>query len=301
MFLSMTGFGRASRVFPWGTVTFELTSVNHRYQELSVRLPKELFSIEALIVSLLRTSLRRGKIRLSAEIDWASGCKAGRLDVEVLRSYCNCLQEAFGLTSSPSLSDLALFLTLPGVCDASRVGGENGENGEKEGEEEKGAWGLLIAAVVEALIEMKKYEGAKLEAAVQSDLQEFEGVVRALAARWKTASSEALETLKTRIEKVMERFGLEIDQNRVAQEVTLLADKWDVSEELARLASHISKFRETASGTESEGRKLDFLIQEMNREINTMGSKVGDAKFRWMIVDAKSCLERIREQIQNVE
>jgi uncharacterized protein (TIGR00255 family) len=99
----------------------------------------------------------------------------------------------------------------------------------------------------------------------------------------------------------VERFSLEIDPNRVAQEVSLLADKWDVSEELARLASHISKFGEIASGTESEGRKLDFLIQEMNREVNTMGSKVGDAEFRWMVVDAKSCLERIREQIQNVE
>jgi uncharacterized protein (TIGR00255 family) len=99
----------------------------------------------------------------------------------------------------------------------------------------------------------------------------------------------------------MERFDLEIDQNRIAQEVSLMADKWDVSEELKRLSAHISKFKEITSGKDSEGRKLDFLIQEMNREVNTMGSKVGDAEFRWMIVDAKSCLERIREQIQNVE
>jgi uncharacterized protein (TIGR00255 family) len=295
MFLSMTGFGRASRVFSWGTVTFELTSVNHRYQELSVRLPKELSSLEASITSSLRASLKRGKIRLSAEIDWAGGYKAEKLDVEVLRSYCARLQEAFGLRGSPSLSDLAPLLTLPGVCDASRIEKEGRGEGEKE------IWGHLTAAVAEALMEMKKYEGAKLEAAVRSELQEFERLVRALSERWNESSSEALEALKTRIEKIMERFGLEIDQNRVAQEVTLLADRWDVSEELARLASHVSKFREIASGAESEGRKLDFLIQEMNREVNTMGSKVGDAEFRWMIVDAKSCLERIREQIQNVE
>jgi uncharacterized protein (TIGR00255 family) len=99
----------------------------------------------------------------------------------------------------------------------------------------------------------------------------------------------------------MEHFGLEIDQNRIAQEISLLADKWDVSEELTRLSAHAAKFREIASGKESEGRKLDFLVQEMNREVNTMGSKVGDAEFRWTVVEAKSCLERIREQIQNVE
>jgi uncharacterized protein (TIGR00255 family) len=136
---------------------------------------------------------------------------------------------------------------------------------------------------------------------VELDLQEFEGLLRALSARWSEASSDSLESLKTRIEKVMERFDLEIDQNRIAQEVSLMADKWDVSEELKRLSGHIAKFKEITSGKDSEGRKLDFLIQEMNREVNTMGSKVGDAEFRWMIVDAKSCLERIREQIQNVE
>jgi uncharacterized protein (TIGR00255 family) len=148
---------------------------------------------------------------------------------------------------------------------------------------------------------MKKSEGAKLADAVGADLRDFERLFHALSERWDSASSEALEALRARVEKVMERFALEIDQNRVAQEVSLLADKWDVSEELARLSAHIAKFREIASGKESEGRKLDFLIQEMNREVNTMGSKVGDAEFRWMVVEAKSCLERIREQMQNVE
>lgn len=104
----------------------------------------------------------------------------------------------------------------------------------------------------------------------------------------------------------MEHYELEIDEARIAQEVSLMADKWDVSEELARLAAHIERFRQTmeggeAGGKELAGRRLDFLIQEMNREVNTMGSKVGDADFRWGVVEAKSCLERIREQIQNVE
>jgi len=300
--LSMTGFGRAERTFPWGTVSFELASVNHRYQEISVRLPREISSLESGIVGLLRSRLRRGKIRLSAEISWASGCRVAKLDTVALGSYYDQLREllgqrngAFGPTDGvPSVSELALLVNLPGVCDAPPLAPvEEGEAGD--------VWEALTVEAVEAILEMKRSEGRKLQSAVELDLAEFERLVASLSERWSVASSEALEALRARVEKVMERFGLDIDQNRVAQEVSLLADRWDVSEELARLAAHVAKFRETASGGGSEGRKLDFLIQEMNREVNTMGSKVSDAEFRWTVVEAKSCLERIREQIQNVE
>jgi uncharacterized protein (TIGR00255 family) len=192
----------------------------------------------------------------------------------------------------PAARDLTPFLSLPGVCGSPNVSGEG---------EDTAVWDALLEAALDALTEMNKSEGAKLAEAVESDLKEFAWLTDALSERWNAASSDALEALRARIEKVMERFGLDIDLNRVAQEISLLADKWDVSEELTRLSAHIVKFREIASGKESEGRKLDFLIQEMNREVNTMGSKVGDAEFRWTVVEAKSCLERIREQIQNVE
>ncbi|MDR1732028.1 MAG: YicC family protein [Synergistaceae bacterium] len=296
--LSMTGFGRAVHTFSWGTVSFELTSVNHRYQEISVRLPKELSSLESRIVSLLRSRLRRGKIRLSAEISWMAGSRVAKLDREALSYYYGELQAVSQQWNLPfaasSVSELTPLLALPGVCDSLSVSEED----EAEGDN---AWDALTEEAVKALMEMKSSEGAKLAEAVRLDLETFESLVASLSERWNVASSEALDALKTRIEKVMERFDLEIDQNRIAQEVSLLADRWDVSEELARLAVHIAKFRETAFGSASEGRKLDFLIQEMNREVNTMGSKVGDAEFRWTVVEAKSCLERIREQIQNVE
>jgi uncharacterized protein (TIGR00255 family) len=192
----------------------------------------------------------------------------------------------------PAACDLASLLLLPGVCDSPDTSGKD---------EDAEVWDALLEEAVNALMEMKKSEGAKLAEAVESDLTEFARLTGTLSERWGAASTEALEGLRARVEKVMERFGLEIDPNRAAQEVSLLADKWDVSEELTRLSAHIAKFREIASGKESEGRKLDFLILEMNREVNTMGSKVGDAEFRWTVVEAKSCLERIREQIQNVE
>jgi uncharacterized protein (TIGR00255 family) len=293
MFLSMTGFGRASSVFSWGTVSFEITSVNHRYQEISVRLPKEIFSLESVITASLRSLLKRGKIRLSADIEWAAEFKIAKIDTEALRSYYDQLQGVIADLNAPP-ADLTVLLTLPGVCDSSRL------RGESAGETDD-LWKNLVLDTVNALMEMKRSEGEKLRAVVDEDLKELERLVGALSERWDSVSSEALSGLEARIRKVMERFNMELDQNRIAQEISLLADKWDVSEELARLAGHISKFKEIASGRESEGRKLDFLIQEMNREVNTMGSKTGDAEFRWMVVEAKSCLERIREQIQNVE
>ncbi|RRD65643.1 YicC/YloC family endoribonuclease [Fretibacterium sp. OH1220_COT-178] len=293
MFLSMTGFGRATREFSWGAVTFELTSVNHRYQDFSVRLPRELASLESRMLSSLRSLVRRGKVRLSAEIAWNPGAKNPVLDEEALLF---CFERIEALSKERGLeapSGLTAFLSLPGICDTPRFA----EGADLDPE----VWDGLLKEAVLSLMEMKRSEGSKLLAVVEEDLRNFEGVTALLAERWKSSSAEALENLRTRIEKVTERFGLDLDESRVAQEVSLLSDRWDVTEELARLAAHISKFRQTANGNISEGRKLDFLIQEMNREVNTMGSKVGDAEFRWGVVEAKSCLERIREQIQNVE
>ena len=292
MFLSMTGFGRSSREFPWGTVTFELTSVNHRYQDFSARLPRELSSLESRMITSLRAAINRGKVRLSAEIAWNPGARTPTLDEEGLMSLFRKVRElsrAEGL-DTPQLTS---FLSLPGICETADL--------VNDAEGEAAVWDELLASAVSSLMEMKRAEGAKLRGVIEADLLSFEGIVKTLSERWKTASSEALEALRTRIEKVMEHFALEIDEARVAQEVSLMADKWDVSEELARLSAHIERFRQTMDGKELAGRRLDFLIQEMNREVNTMGSKVNDADFRWGVVEAKSCLERIREQIQNVE
>ena len=147
---------------------------------------------------------------------------------------------------------------------------------------------------------MRKTEGGKLHEKVSADLSKLEGIIETLKERWKIASGEAIEGLRTRIENVMEHYNLEIDEARIAQEVALMSDRWDVSEETARLEAHTGKFRKVME-EDSCGKKLDFLIQEMNREINTMGSKVNDSDFRWGVVEAKTCIERMREQIQNIE
>lgn len=294
MFLSMTGFGRASRDFPWGSVTFELTSVNHRYQDFSTRLPREFASMEWRFLSILRAALNRGKVRLSAEVAWAPGARTPTLDEEGLLQFFRRVQSLARGQGLTAPSDLTPFLALPGIC-------ELGGAAAAEVQEVPEVWDDLLHAALDSLMEMKRTEGEKMRAVVAADLGAFEDIVRGLEERWRTAAAAALESLRTRIERVAEHFELEVDEARVAQEVSLLSDRWDVSEELARLAAHVERFQETMDGRDLAGRRLDFLIQEMNREVNTMGSKVADAEFRWGVVEAKSCLERIREQIQNVE
>lgn len=294
MFVSMTGFGSSTHEFSWGTVKFEITSVNHKFQDFSVRLPRELSSLETRILSILRNSITRGKVKLSAEITWNQGAKIPVLDNDSLRTFINQVRSIAKRNNLEVSGDITNFLMIPGVLDTT------GNLAEEAALVTPEIWDNLTLSAVDSLMEMKKSEGSKLHKKVEDDLTILEGIEDTLKERWKTAHSEAVENLRNRIETVMEHYDLEIDEARIAQEVALISDRWDVSEETARLEAHTDKFRQTMN-EEPCGKKLDFLIQEMNREINTMGSKVNDADFRWAVVEAKTCIERMREQIQNIE
>ena len=294
MFVSMTGFGSRSYEFEWGTVKFEITSVNHKYQDFSVRLPRELFSLENRIAAILRSNITRGKVKLSAEITWNPGAKIPVLDNDGLMGLINQVRRIAKRNNLEVTNDITSFLALPGVLD------DSSNVAEEAAAENPEIWDKLTLDAVASLMEMKKTEGEKLRVKVEADLTKLEEIIDSLKGRWIIANSEALESLRTRIENVMEHYDLEIDEARIAQEVALLSDKWDVSEETARLEAHTGKFRQVMD-EEPCGKKLDFLIQEMNREINTMGSKVNDTEFRWGVVEAKTCIERMREQIQNIE
>ncbi|MBR4196412.1 MAG: YicC family protein [Synergistaceae bacterium] len=294
MFVSMTGFGSVSYTFPWGTVKLDINSVNHKYQDFSVKLPHELLSLENRILAILRERIARGKVKLSAEITWNPGAKIPSLDNDSLRIFINQVRTIAKRNSLDTAKDITSFLMIPGVLDgASNVA-------EQTARESPEIWDKLTIEAVDAMQEMKRSEGEKLQSKVESDLAELVRITGILQERWKVASSDAIEGLRARIESVMEHYNLEIDEARIAQEVSLLSDKWDVSEEVARLEAHTGKFRQVMDEAFC-GKKLDFLIQEMNREINTMGSKVSDAEFRWQVVEAKTYIERIREQIQNIE
>ena len=197
-----------------------------------------------------------------------------------------------GLETSNDIMD---FVNIRGILG-------NGDNpAEDAARENPEIWDAIINEAINSLQDMKKCEGKVLEAKINADLSSLDKISRILKERWEIANKDALETLRSKITRIMEYYKLEIDEPRIAQEIALLSDKWDVSEELTRLDAHIAKFRQIMKESESSGKKLDFLIQEMNREVNTMGSKVADAGFRWQVVEAKTCIEKIREQIQNVE
>lgn len=296
MYVSMTGFSSARIEKEWGTITLEISSVNHRYQEIYVRLPKELSTWEPWFHQKLRGLFRRGKVQARVEILWAASSLAVSINRDVLSRYfeeISALNETFGQKREISLDSL---VTLPGVLDMQ----ERIRLTHEEGTED--LLSMLLEQGAAAWSEMRKLEGLHLKNAVEEHLGILERFIRDIADKWEPAKDAAFSTMVERVTKAMEAAGAgSPDDSRRAQEAIMIADRWDVSEELARLDSHLQKFRETGESAESVGRKLDFLVQEMNREVNTLNSKIADADIRWLAVEGKASLERVREQIQNLE
>jgi uncharacterized protein (TIGR00255 family) len=301
----MTGFSRKSTDFSWGMLNLEISSVNHRYQEITVRLPREFYSFEPLLISKMRSMIGRGKTRLSVEILWNPEYKMVTMDSALLVGYWKQLNQIAEETGSVQDISLTSLLNLPGVCDTQR-----NSDIEKEVEE---AMISMLDDLVDSLVEMKAKEGEMLARDVSLQLDSFSGIIDLIKNEWQDVIPEALTASRNRLEKFLAEAaqGVSVDPARLAQEIAILSDKWDVSEEIVRSLSHIDKFHEMMGEgarvndkkTENAGigKKLDFLVQEMNREINTMGSKIQNARLRWQIVEAKSCLERVREQIQNID
>lgn len=295
MYVSMTGFSRTQLQTSWGTLSLELSSVNHRYQEITVRLPREFSSWEPWFHQKLRGCFRRGKVQLRMEILWASSFKMARVDRDVMLSYCNELlniQKELGQSQELQLETIA---SLPGVLTLPSL--------EEKGETDKieGIFSELLDKAVESWQKMRSLEGNHLRTEVLSHFSELENSLNEIEQKWSIARDSALELLRGRISKTLSELNETMEESRFLQEIVILTDKWDVAEELARIKSHIIKFKSTGEEAESSGRKLDFIIQEINREVNTVNSKVADAEIRWLAVEAKAALERIREQIQNLE
>ena len=291
----MTGFSRTQLQTAWGTLSLELSSVNHRYQEITVRLPREFSSWEPWFHQKLRGCFRRGKVQLRMEILWASSFKMARVDRDVMLSYCNELlniQKELGQSQELQLETIA---SLPGVLTLPSL--------EEKGETDKieGIFSELLDKAVESWQKMRSLEGNHLRTEVLSHFSEMENSLNEIEQKWSIARDSALELLRGRISKTLSELNETMEESRFLQEIVILTDKWDVAEELARIKSHIIKFKSTGEEAESSGRKLDFIIQEINREVNTVNSKVADAEIRWLAVEAKAALERIREQIQNLE
>lgn len=292
MIKSMTGFGRGTSEQKDSNYVVEMKSVNHRYFEFNVRMPRALISLEDNIRKILNEKIKRGKVDV-----FITQNTFNRDDIEavlnenLMDSYMKCLKTIAGkyeLRDDISVTNLARF---PEVVTL------------KQREEDVDAvWNILLNPINEAvdnLIRMREEEGQKLFKDINDKCELILQYVERISDRVPEVSKEYREKLTKKVKELIEES--QFDENRIAMEVVLQADKTGVDEEIVRLKSHIHQMQQTLTLSEPIGRKLDFIVQEMNRETNTIASKVNDLELTNLALDIKSEIEKIREQVQNIE
>ena len=294
MLMSMTAFGRTTRDFDWGTLSVELSTVNHRYQDISVRLPRELSFMESQVQDMLRKRVKRGKIRAKVDMNLSTSLKAVPVDHKVLSKYYVELEKIRSELNMKEEIRIENLLDLPGVLQSEGLSESFLDTMAEDLKE-------TVDDAADTLIAMRSREGEDLQKDILQNLESYRKNMEKIETEWEQAKEEAVNDLCERINKILEDKRIFADESRLAQEIAIMADKWDISEEISRTWSHIEKLEGTVHSEESVGRKLDFLLQEMNREINTIASKISNARIRWLAVEGKTYLERIREQVQNVE
>jgi uncharacterized protein (TIGR00255 family) len=290
MIKSMTGFGSAEGAVGEARVSIEIRSVNHRFFNPSVKLPSELSKWEADVRDALRRGITRGHVTLAARVERTEQEEA-RIDEDRFGAYVEQirrLQERFGL---PGDVDAASVLRLPNVIAARE-------------DDDEGTAAELVAIVdraVAALDQMRAAEGARLARYLEERLTIIEQAVARIDERAPTRLVEQRDRLRAAIAELAN--GVALDDQRLAQEVAVLADRLDVAEEISRFHSHFAAFRATIASPSPEGvgKRLGFLLQELLREANTTGSKANDASMLQNVIVIKEELERIREQVENLE
>lgn len=292
MLNSMTGYGRAEALLHQHSILVEVRSVNNRYLDCNIRLPRVYSCAEDTILTAVKESVSRGKVDVTVTVD-AAGGEAIRvtLNQSVAAGYLNALREmgaTYGLRDDISVSLLSRF---PDVFQV-----------EKVPEDLKQITEDIREVTCQALADfnaMRAREGEKLAADLRNRLVTLEAQTLQVEARSPETVAAYRERLTARIQEVLE--DRQIDESRILTEAAIFADKVAVAEETVRLHSHIAQFRDMIEKGGVIGRKLDFLIQEMNRETNTTGSKCNDLALSTIVVEMKAELEKIREQVQNVE
>lgn len=292
MVRSMTGFGRAQRIVDRWDITVELRSVNHRFLEYSARVPRTYAYLEEKLKGYLKASISRGKVDVSVTIQPVSG-SATRVTIDhiLAREYLEALtqlSEDLQVKNDITVSQLARF---GDIFTVTRVQ-----------EDEDQVWeavSQVAKEAVERFVSMREAEGRRMEQDLRNRLVTIEGLVAQVEER----SPQTVEAYRTRLYNRLQEVLADkaVDQQRVLTEAAIFAEKVAVDEETVRLRSHIHQFRDILDSGEPVGRKLDFLVQEFNRESNTIGSKAQDMEVARIVVDLKAEIEKIREQIQNVE
>lgn len=291
MLRSMTGFGHCEYMEKDISFSIEIKTVNHRYSDVFLRMPKQISSFEDRVRNLISKRIQRGKIDIYITYDNKSAdALEVLLDEKLAKAYADALKkiaENLGLRDDISVSSLARF------PDILRL--EKKDSDEAVGQVLEKA----VTKALDVLLEMREKEGARLKESLLELLNEIEVYVKRVSLRAPLVVKEYKEKMEARISELVELHHL--DPIRLATEVALFADKCSVDEELVRLGSHVIQMREMLEAGSPVGKKADFLIQEMNREVNTIGSKASDLEITRCVVELKSEIEKLREQIQNIE
>ena len=292
MLRSMTGYGRGHAVNGRYDITVEVKSVNHRYFEFTSRLPKAYLFLEDRLKHTLKDVCSRGKVEASVSIQLLDGGESEiTLNLETTRGYLTALREAaaeLDLMDDLRLSDLISF---PDIFTVHKT--------EIDPDE---MWAMVepvAREAVDAFVKMRETEGAQLKIDLQNRLRTIAGSLQEIEERAPKLKDEYYSRLYQKIAEVL--ADQNIDESRLITEAAIFADKVAIDEETVRLRSHLAQFNDLLESDEPVGRKLDFLVQELNREANTIGSKCQDVSISRRVIDIKSEIEKIREQIQNLE
>ena len=295
MIRSMTGYGRAEGFLGGRKYIVEVKSLNHRYLELSLRMPANLAPLELEVKKKINEQLVRGRIDVTIRRENQAGTEEARpleMNLSLVKNYHDLLtrlKEQFGLRDEitldmlAGLKDVFVPMELP----------EDDVNTVWEG------LAVVLNEALEALTMMRQKEGAALREDLESRIALIDGYLGEIEACVPRNVQEYQRRLADRVRELLD--GMPVDEARLCQEVAIMAEKSDITEEIVRFRSHIGQFLEMLKSREAVGRKVDFLIQEMNREVNTIGSKSSDAQISRHVIEIKSELSKLREQVQNIE
>ena len=292
MISSMTGFGRATVASDGREITIELKSVNHRYLDLAFRMPRHIGFIEDVLRQLLTGQLSRGHVDIFVNYrNTRTDARAVVIDEALMGAYLSAARKAAAPYELRDDITLSAAMRFPDVTDVI------------EAEEDRDAVAALAReAALRAVTAMKRMRAGEGER-LCNDLLNRVTTVESIAGKIDVRAPFVVEEYRTKLSERIESMlgGVEVDRTRLATEVALFADKASINEELVRLASHITEMRKVLGADEAAGRRLDFIVQEMNREFNTIGSKANDAEITSLVIAGKGEIEKIREQVQNIE
>ena len=288
---SMTGFGRASLESNGKNYIIEIKTVNNKYSDITVKSPKRLSFMENKIRKQIANRITRGKVEVSVSFfDFSNKSKNVVLNKEIAKEYIKQLREIADENNLSENISVVEIAKLPDILNS--IDSDNDE--EIAGEALQ-----CLNMALDSLIEMRKAEGEKIKQDLLERIERVQNLVDKIAENSKGIVEEYVSKLEKRVKEILKTDV--VDENRIAQEAVIYADKTSIEEELTRLNSHIVQFKELVNSDGPVGKKLDFMIQEMNRETNTIGSKAGSGEITKAVIDLKVELEDIREQIQNIE